>query len=363
MMTLILSQLEADKIQEFNNRFICIATNSEFSRKIRSMSESIHFKAKEWIDLLLFYAPPSFQGILQPALLEHFCTFSSTMYVLLKDNISMAEIQACQDQLNHFVKNYEILYGKENMNSIVHQLLHMPNQVREYGPMWLYSAFTFENENNHLLSLIRNWKDVLAQISKRINLEISLNNALSKEDINKSVKEYCVSLRRKKESANLNHCTINNKNIKINTHDQSFVQFKTDEILKIHSHELLILQPSIWYKQLPKIIVDGVLFKTKECKDCTKTNDTYVQLNDNSFGQIYKILLYDNNVFFFIEILQAIKPRNIILPSHIFTFDVLKTDKVKVFCLREVHKKCIFINNSQNILYLCAQPCDILYVD
>ena len=53
----------------------------------------------------------------------------------------------------HFVKSFSTLYGKEYISDNVHNLLHLCNDVRKYGPLDVFSAFKFEN----FMQAIKNW--------------------------------------------------------------------------------------------------------------------------------------------------------------------------------------------------------------
>ena len=43
------------------------------------------------------------------------------------------------------------LYGPKFITFNVHQLLHLPQSVRQWGPLWAHSVFPFEDWNGRLL--------------------------------------------------------------------------------------------------------------------------------------------------------------------------------------------------------------------
>ena len=52
--------------------------------------------------------------------------------------------------------------GKETIN--IHSLLHLPDDVRNLGPLWTHSCFPFESYNGNLLKLFHGTQNVELQI-------------------------------------------------------------------------------------------------------------------------------------------------------------------------------------------------------
>ena len=52
------------------------------------------------------------------------------------------------------------------MSANVHLLLHLPDNLRELGPLWVYSCFHFEGLNGILKSLIHGTQQVDKQLLK-----------------------------------------------------------------------------------------------------------------------------------------------------------------------------------------------------
>ena len=50
------------------------------------------------------------------------------------------------------------------MSANVHLLLHLPDTVRQLGPLWVYSCFYFEGQNGTLKSLVHGTRHVDSQI-------------------------------------------------------------------------------------------------------------------------------------------------------------------------------------------------------
>lgn len=50
----------------------------------------------------------------------------------------------------------------------VHNLLHLPEVVRQLGPLWAHSCFPFESANGDLLKLFHGSQSVEKQVSKDV---------------------------------------------------------------------------------------------------------------------------------------------------------------------------------------------------
>ena len=91
----------------------------------------------------------------------------------------------------HFVKSFSTLYGKEYISDNVHNLLHLCNDVRKYGPLDVFSAFKFENFMQSIKKLVRKSELLytLQQVYKRyVEQEIKIIEefSLPKQNFDKS---------------------------------------------------------------------------------------------------------------------------------------------------------------------------------
>lgn len=138
---------------------------SVISRKPRAISEHFkYYKASELRSFLLYYSLPVLFGILPPEYWNHFSLFSMSIYMLLQPSISEVHLQFCQRSLMKFCHDFQHLYGKRYMSCNIHSLLHLPDTVKELGPLWAYSCFHFEGLNGILKGLVRGTHQVDKQL-------------------------------------------------------------------------------------------------------------------------------------------------------------------------------------------------------
>ncbi len=76
---------------------------------------------------------------------EEFHASNSFHVYLEQKKICPAELYEARKNLRLFVERFELLYGLGNMTFNVHQLLHVCDCVGSLGPLWGYSAYSFED--------------------------------------------------------------------------------------------------------------------------------------------------------------------------------------------------------------------------
>ena len=70
--------------------------------------------------------------------------------------------------IKHYCFKVSYYYSDHQMTANIHQLLHLPQVVLNYGPLNCYSCFSFEGFNGHLLQFIKGAQCVEAQIVEAI---------------------------------------------------------------------------------------------------------------------------------------------------------------------------------------------------
>jgi hypothetical protein len=84
------------------------------------------------------------EDLLPKEYFQHYLTYVVALRLLTKEKIELDDISCAFTLLNYFVMRFEKLYGLEHMTYKIHTLLHLPNQVLNFGPLHKHSAFHFE---------------------------------------------------------------------------------------------------------------------------------------------------------------------------------------------------------------------------
>lgn len=156
----------------------------EFNRKPRTLHELPKWKATEFRTSLLYLGPFVLKNIVNRAVYEHYIFFHTAISILISAKfISKFSCSFPQELLNIFTKSCEKLYGQEFLIYNVHILCHLANDVQIYGPLDLFSCFSFENYLSQIKNLIKSPNYPLQQIGRRLH-EINVvlqNNLLTME--------------------------------------------------------------------------------------------------------------------------------------------------------------------------------------
>ncbi|CAG9812980.1 unnamed protein product [Phaedon cochleariae] len=156
-------------IETINNRLDSIKNHIpiEFARKPRSLEEVKRWKATEFRFFLLYSGSFILNGLIDE---KHFLNFLSLHISarIFSNNSPDNLFEFATSLLEYFVKSFEKLYGREFLSRNVHNLLHVSDDIKTFGPLHCYSAFPFENMLGSLKKLLRKHEKPISQILKRM---------------------------------------------------------------------------------------------------------------------------------------------------------------------------------------------------
>lgn len=150
----------------------------EFARKPRGLDCVRQWKATEYRQLLLYTGPLAFQSTLKRNIYMNFMVFHVIIGLLSSRDLH-EYLSYAQDLTLFFIKTFIKLYGAHNVSHNVHNLIHLVNDVKKYGPLDNFSAFKFENYLQTLKKMLRKPDKPLQQIVRRCIEKESLSTPLS----------------------------------------------------------------------------------------------------------------------------------------------------------------------------------------
>lgn len=164
-------RLGRNSISELSKRMLLLAplTPVEFARKPRTLDELPRWKATELRQFLLYSGPVVLDGILPESLYKHFMILFVGLRILASKQLAPLYTDYANKLLVTFVKDAEILYGKEALVYNVHSLVHLAADVQRLGCLDDFSAFVFENKLGQLKKLIRKPQYPIQQVLKRLD--------------------------------------------------------------------------------------------------------------------------------------------------------------------------------------------------
>lgn len=260
------------KNQELLNRRIRSIKPCIFiSRQPRSLEQRKLFKASEFRSLLLYYLPVCLNGFIKKKYLNHLQLLSASIYKLLTTNISSQDVISVESNLNIFVKQYQDFYGKGTMTMNVHLLTHIVFCVKNLGPLWSQSMFSFESNNATFSRYVKGSTDILAQISTRYMLQNSIKQTPN------SIKD-------------LSEKFSFTKKIKLT--ESEVIAFRSKNILFDVSKPVKIY---CVYKK------NNERYTSLKYEQAKKTIDYVVRLKDSSVGKVKLYLIVDGLAYILLD--------------------------------------------------------------
>lgn len=141
----------------------------EFARKPINITKHRIFKATEHHQILLYTGPVVFCRLLNETMYLHFLLLHSAIRILVDvvSSSNVTSINKAEIMLRIFVQRASEHYGIEFLSYNIHALLHLVNDVNNFGPLDSFSAFPYENNMTYFRRIIRKPNQHLQQIVNR----------------------------------------------------------------------------------------------------------------------------------------------------------------------------------------------------
>ena len=86
-------------------------------------------------------------SILPTEYLAHHMLLVEAVHTLLQYCITTTMISKAEKLIQHYCFKFQFYYSERYMTANVHYLLHLPEAVRNLGPLYTYSCFPYEGTN------------------------------------------------------------------------------------------------------------------------------------------------------------------------------------------------------------------------
>ncbi|CAG7815063.1 unnamed protein product [Allacma fusca] len=203
--------------------------------------------------------------------------------LLSDENITQIDLSYCEDVLRSFVKQTENLYGTEYCTFNLPILLHATTCVRNWGPLWSYSAFQFENYNGILNNLFNGSNRVVEQIKSRTLELMEIQRRGKKMFKNTTAQDFFRSMMWSKTFAKQSRKTSD---------DIIFLgpfkkySFSVEEQRKLHD---VFGMPLAFGDSFRRCIVHGKVYSRSD-QATAKRNNSVIATNDGKMWLIHKLI-------------------------------------------------------------------------
>ena len=185
------AKLSKSKLELFSRHLIYLKQflPKEFNRKIRGLDELARWKGTELRTFRNYLGIVVLKNVVSDELYEHFLYFYVAVRIMSSEEYceSHENLKWCEELLRSFVKNSIALYGPPFVTYIIHSLIHLPQDVIEFGPLQKWSSYWSENELGKIKLLPKSKNKMLQQVVKRLDERIK-NNLLCETEVSVDTK-------------------------------------------------------------------------------------------------------------------------------------------------------------------------------
>ncbi|XP_077541965.1 uncharacterized protein LOC144154323 [Haemaphysalis longicornis] len=336
-------------LKKVNQRLLSIHPPHCVTRLPRPIGVRIQWKATEWRNWLLYYALPCLDGVLPLEYWRHLSKLSEAVHILLQEAISPGEIDRAECLLFAFVERCAPpLFEPTAATFNVHSLLHLGDSVRDLGPLWANSCFTFEGGNGKLVKSITAANGLPHQVVERVVMEQCLDSCLAvgcmlTEDEKSICKEFLehaqVSSAVQEGDATL---LGRNKHAILSTPERDALNELGYE--KVECYDKLIVKHQIYHSTLYKRPTKSDTTFVETCKGCFRIEKIVLASRcgcSKCFLLCREVLFLDSSSF----------------PRHIKPCFLSGSDVPTVLEPSDIIRSCIYIEfNQEKKAFLCLMP-------
>ena len=266
-----------DKINDLDEYLLQIKVHSAVDRLPQSIRNRKFWKAKEWLNWILYYSSIIISKFMRRDYVAHWNLLVEGMHILLQEKITFDDLNRASTLFDNFENQTRILYGNVAMTSNHHQLMHLVASVYNWGPLIAHNGFPFENANGLLVKNVHAARGIKQQVCRFIGFQKTLNFILydlSNTNANDASSRYDAFYMRKTKHSR-----------KVGSH----VYFGKEQLLSENYLQLENLP--INYAAYDRMLKNGRIFSTVENK---RTNNSFAILHTRNYVKILKFIV-DNN--------------------------------------------------------------------
>ena len=140
----------------------------DFKRKLRSFQEFHKWKANEKQTLFLHVGLPLLKQFLPPEYFLHHCLLVTAVKLLCEDEVTENQVSIASQMFQSYTRLLPKMFNVTEATYNLHSLAHLPQQVRNHGPLIINSSFVFESMLAHLKRLYHGTRGIPDQIIRQL---------------------------------------------------------------------------------------------------------------------------------------------------------------------------------------------------
>lgn len=143
---------------------------SEINRPVRGLEDLAHWKGTEFRTFLLYVSLVVFKQFLNSdRIYNHFLLYFCAIHICHRSDQTNRNYDVANAMLMQYLDECKKNFGIELFSSNLHNLCHLVDDVKNFGPLQSFSAYPFESRLFYLKRLLRSGVNPLPQAARRIS--------------------------------------------------------------------------------------------------------------------------------------------------------------------------------------------------
>ena len=277
-----------DQMEVISEKLLRVRPPGYIQSYPRPLSTWNLWRCHEYLSFILFYALIVFKDTMTKDYYENLVNLVIPLEILLSSSIRRDALDSVDKMLNDFVRDLSKLYGEDIMVSGFHELLHLVNCTKQFGPFNSTNCFQFEELNRKVVQLIKGRSLIGEEFYKLFTVAQSLstftnNIQFSNPLIAKFVSQYSIikSSNKKKTVENDFH------NISVSCKIKYLINPVFSELLNKYNKTNLIAIPTV------KRLYNNNILYTDESNESKFCDNFIKDKSNNNYGSIV-LIIYDS---------------------------------------------------------------------
>jgi hypothetical protein len=329
------------KIKYIDKLLLKIQYPSELPRNQRSIINYKLFKANECRNLIYYCFIYILKDSMPQDYYEHLINYILFIRILTKDYIDENDINNSKALINKFVTDFNKLYGTTHLSYNLHSHLHLPDQVKIYGPLNKLSCFAFEGVFKICLDLFFGTVNIAHQIATNLNLKSHVMRDFNPYNIiNNNLRQFLLDL--KKTTSKQNKILYSQKIFKNNLtpNDIHLLNLKVN-----FNNENIIIGN--------RAVINGRKYSTRlNNKSLKNQNFTIRYLKDSKYkyGIIHRYYQINDQIYTFVQNFKQSKHfvTDSLIENELNNYFLIckLTSDYEIIDSKNIDNKCVILKNE-----------------
>ncbi|CAF1532838.1 unnamed protein product [Adineta ricciae] len=232
------------------------------------------YKGNEY-RLTLLFGYQYFKSILPEQYYQHLKLLAFAMGLAESTVLDNETIETIHVLIDEFDRLFPLLYSEKSVTSVVHSMSHIPQTLRDFGPMQNYSTFNFESVVGCIVQSVNGPNLIVTELVNNINLVQRATAESNNDSFNSSLKLFVRRLFSSKRQALPKQ---NNMEANENFRLAKKLELPNDHIVMVHLSNLPIFNFTL-YKTCWK---NKVQFSIYDSNSVAKNSDSCILFKNGS---------------------------------------------------------------------------------